>query len=79
MIPPDSINATVSEFTNEHGGWKWSSFKHLLSNFILMQIVSVMSPTSHLGPDKIYWCFYPRGVFTVRSAYYSLCHQNLAT
>lgn len=77
-IPHDSINATVSEFTNVHGGWNWSRFEHLLPNFILMQIASVMPHASHLGADKIYWCFDPKGIFTVRSAYDSLCYQHLA-
>lgn len=76
-IPHGSVNATMSGFTNAHGSWNWSSFEHLLPHFILMQIASVMPPTPHLGSEKIYWCFDLRGVFTVRSAYDSLFHQNL--
>ena len=77
-IPHDSINSTVSEFTNVHVDWNWSRFEHWLPNFILMKIASVMPLVSHLGYDKIYWCFDPKGMFTVRSAYDSFCHQNLA-
>ena len=68
------VNATVSEFTNEQGSWNWLSFEHLLPNYILMQIASVMPLASHLGTEKIYWSFDPRGVFIVHSAYDSICH-----
>ena len=64
-IPQVSLNSIVSEFTNEHGGWRWSNFEHLLPYFILMQIASVMPPTPHLGHNIIYWCFNPRGLFIV--------------
>ena len=77
-ISHEIINAIVSEFLNEHGGWNWLRFEHLLPNYILMQIASVMPPASQLGIDKICWSFDPRGVFTVRSTYDSICRQNLA-
>ncbi|KAL9443990.1 hypothetical protein AB3S75_017211 [Citrus x aurantiifolia] len=77
-IPQELINATVSEFTNGQGGWNWSSFEHLLPHYTLMQIASVMPPGSHLGSDKIYWGLDPSGMFTVRSAYASLCYHHLA-
>ncbi|KAL9444513.1 hypothetical protein AB3S75_017659 [Citrus x aurantiifolia] len=32
----------------------------------------------HLGVDKIFWSFDPRGVVTVRTAYDSICNQNPA-
>ncbi|KAH9666643.1 putative ribonuclease H protein [Citrus sinensis] len=76
-IPQVSLNASVSDFTDEHGGWRWSNFELLLPPFILLQIASIMPPTPHLGPDRLYWCFNPRGLFTVRSAYESLYHHNL--
>ena len=69
----------MSAFVNDHGGWRWSNFEHLLPSFILMQIASVMPHAPHLGPDRIYWCFDLRGLFTVRSAYASICHQNSHT
>ncbi|KAH9665427.1 putative ribonuclease H protein [Citrus sinensis] len=40
-------------------------------------IASIMPPAPHLGPDRLYWCFNLRGMFTFRSAYESLCHHNL--
>ncbi|KAH9750393.1 putative ribonuclease H protein [Citrus sinensis] len=76
-IPQVSLNATVSDFINEHSGWRWLNFELLLPPFILLQIASIMPPAPHLGPDRLYWCFNPRGLFTVRSAYESLCHHNL--
>ncbi|KAL9433044.1 hypothetical protein AB3S75_027955 [Citrus x aurantiifolia] len=76
-IPQVSLNATVSDFTNEHGGWRCSNFELLLLPFILLQIASIMPPAPHLGPDRLYWCYNPRGLFSVRSAYESLCHHNL--
>ncbi|KAH9666802.1 putative ribonuclease H protein [Citrus sinensis] len=77
-IPQELINATVSEFTNGQGGWNWSSFEHLLPHYTLMQIASVMPPRPHFGSDKIYWGLDPSGMFTVRSAYASLCYHHLA-
>ena len=77
-IPQELINATVSEFTNGHGGWNWSRFEHLLLHYTLMQIALVMPPAPHLGADKIYWGFDPRGMFTVRSAYESRCYHHAA-
>lgn len=55
LIPQDFINATVNEFTNGHGGWNWSRFEHLLPNYTLMQIASIMPHTLHLEDDKIFW------------------------
>ena len=43
-----------------------------------MQIASIMPPAPHLGADKIFWGFDPRGMFIVRSAYDSLCHHPFA-
>ncbi|KAH9722322.1 putative ribonuclease H protein [Citrus sinensis] len=40
-------------------------------------IASIMPPAPHLGPDRLYWCYNPRGMFTVRTAYESLCYHNL--
>ncbi|KAH9667991.1 reverse transcriptase domain-containing protein [Citrus sinensis] len=77
-IPQELINATVSEFTNGQGGWNWSSFEHLLPHYTFMQIASVMPPRPHFGFDKIYWGLDPSGMFTVRSAYASLCYHHLA-
>ncbi|KAL9437050.1 hypothetical protein AB3S75_022984 [Citrus x aurantiifolia] len=77
-ISQDIINAPVCDFTNENGGWNWSKFEHLLSHYTLMQIASIMPPAPHLGVDKIFWGFDPRGMFTVRSAYDSLCHHHFA-
>ncbi|KAH9798495.1 reverse transcriptase domain-containing protein [Citrus sinensis] len=77
-IPQVIINASVSEFVSEHGGWQWLRFEHLFPNFIIMQIASVMPPAFQRGADRIYWSFDPKGFFTVRSAYDSICHQNLA-
>ena len=77
-IPHELINATVSDFTNGHGGWNWSSFEHLLPHGTLMQIASVMPLIPHLGADIIYWGFDPRGMFTVRSAYEYLCYHHAA-
>ncbi|KAL9414398.1 hypothetical protein AB3S75_042799 [Citrus x aurantiifolia] len=37
-----------------------------------------MPPAPQLGNDKIYWSLDPRGAFTVRSAYDSICSQNPA-
>ena len=76
-VPHESVNATVSEFLNVHGGWNWSAFEHLLPNSILMQIASIMPPSSLLGVDKIYWHYEPSGNFTVRSAYESLGQLEL--
>ena len=77
-ISQDIINASVCEFTNENGGWNWSKFEHLLLHYTLMQIASIMPPALHLGADKIFWGFDPRGMFTVQSAYDSLCHHHFA-
>ena len=63
---------------NGHGGWNWSSFEHFLPHCTLMQIASIMPPFPHLGADKIYWGFDPSGMFTVRSAYESLCYNHAA-
>ncbi|KAH9725573.1 putative ribonuclease H protein [Citrus sinensis] len=78
-IPQASLNATVSEFTNDYGGWRWASFEFLLPPSVLMQIASIMPPAPHLGPDRLYWSYNPRGLFTVRTAYESLCYHNLDT
>lgn len=75
-IPQDFINAIMSEFMNGHGGWNWSRFEHLLLNYTLMQIASIMPPAPYLGDDKIFWGFDPRGLFMVWSAYESLCYQH---
>lgn len=75
-IPYYFVNATVNAFVNDRGGWRWSNFENLLPSCILMQIVSVMPHVPRLGPDRDYWCFDPRGLFTVRSVYASICHQN---
>ena len=77
-ISQETINASVREFVTENGCWNWLSFEHLLPNYILLQIASVMPPTSQLGNDKIYWSLDPRGAFTVRSAYDYICRHNLA-
>ncbi|KAL9453332.1 hypothetical protein AB3S75_009020 [Citrus x aurantiifolia] len=77
-IPHERINNPVSEYVTENGGWNWPSFEHLLPNFILMQIASVMPPAPNLGVDKIFWSFDHRGIFTVRSAYDFICSYNPA-
>lgn len=41
-----------------------------------MKIASTLLPANHLGPDKIYWSYCPKGTFSVRSAYYALCLLN---
>ncbi|KAL9459845.1 hypothetical protein AB3S75_003116 [Citrus x aurantiifolia] len=76
-IPQESINAFVSDFTNRNGGWNWSSFEHLLPHYTLMQIASILSLSPHLGADKIFWGFDSGGMFTVWSAYESLCYYHL--
>ncbi|KAK9228923.1 hypothetical protein WN944_021880 [Citrus x changshan-huyou] len=53
------------------------SNRSLRSLSMPLSIASIMPPAPHLGPDRLYWCFNPRGMFIVRSAYESLCHHNL--
>lgn len=77
-ISQEIIHTSVREFVTENGCWNWLRFEHLLPNYILLQIASVMSSASQLGNDKIYWSLDPRGAFTVRSAYDSNCRHNLA-
>lgn len=77
-IPQALINASVGDFTDGNGGWNWSKFEFFLPHYTLMQIASIMPPAPHLGADKIFWGFDLRGMFTVRSAYDSLCHHPIA-
>ncbi|KAF7814421.1 ribonuclease H [Senna tora] len=66
----------LSDFVDELGQWKNSEEMTSLPEEIKQKINDMIPPNESLGPDTPLWNHEVNGIFTIKSAYQSICKIN---
>ncbi|KAF7833342.1 non-LTR retroelement reverse transcriptase-like [Senna tora] len=75
-LTENELEATVSEYTTNLGGWDWRRLEHLLPDDICLKLSSTVPPNRSRCEDKIACSFSNDGKFSTKSAYLYLAGQQ---